>query len=149
MATKYVSQSATNGYLVGADTNDGSTKLLAKLTLESAMAAASNGDTIVLNDGVYTASTFFNVTKGLTINPETPYGAHLKRNGAQSRVLNVNYVGSVSLGKLVLDAEGNASTSPLSVINSGGLTSLTLDGTRLSNTGSGAAAAPHLLPTEV
>lgn len=141
MATKYVSQTATNGYSLGSDANDGSTKLLAKLTLEAAMSVASTGDTIILNDGTYTATTFFNVTKGLTINPETPYGAVLKRNGAQTRVMNTNFVGGITLGKLALDAEDNASTSALSASASGGLTTLTLNGTKLKNTGAGAAAA--------
>lgn len=141
MAIKYVSQAATNGYVVGSDANDGSTKVLAKLTLDSAMSAAGIGDTIIINDGTYTSATFFNVIKALTINPENDYGVVLKRTGAQIRVLNVNCVGTVNLGKLVLDAEDNASTSSLSVSNAAGLTTLGLNGTKLKNTGAGAAAA--------
>lgn len=141
MATKYVSQTATNGYQIGNDANDGSTKALAKLTIESAMAAASSGDTIVLNDGVYVAATFFNVAKGLTIDSENPYGATLKRNGAQTRVVNINFVGSVTLGQVVIDAEENASTAALTSSAAGGTTTLTLNKTKLKDPGAGAAAA--------
>lgn len=138
MTILYVSQSATNGYAVGADTNSGTSEATPKLTLDGAMSAAVNGDTIVINDGIYTSATFFSLTKGLTIRAETDYGVVLRRTGAQSRVLNVNYAGSVTLGKIVLDAEGNAGTSPLSSSAAASATTLTLAGTKLRNAGAGA-----------
>lgn len=141
MTTYYVSQTATNGYVVGADANAGTSKAAPKLTLDAAMTAAANGDTIILNDGVYTSGTFFNVQKGLTLLPETDYGAVLKRTGAQSRVMNVNYAGAVTLGKLVLDAEGNANTAPLTSSAAASITTLSLLGTKLKDAGNGAAAA--------
>lgn len=145
MATKYVSQTATNGYQVGNDANNGSTKSLAKLTLESAISEASSGDTIVINDGEYVAASFYNITKSLTINPENPYGTTLKRTGAQIRVLNINVVGAVTLGALVLDAEESANTSAISSSTiAGGNIALTLNKTKLKNPGSGAAAASFL-----
>lgn len=139
MATKYVSQTESNGYLVGSDSNNGSTKSLAKLTIESAIAAAADGDTIVINDGTYVAATYFSTTKSLTINPENEYAVTLKRTGAQARVFNISLVGSITLGKLVIDAENNSSTNCIYVANGAGRTTLTLNGTKTQNAGSGAA----------
>lgn len=141
MTILYVSQTATNGYAIGADFNNGTSKATPKLSLDGAISAAANGDTIIINDGIYTSGTFFNVTKALTINPETDYGAVLKRTGAQTRVMNVNYAGAVTLGKIVLDAEGSANTSSLTSSAAGSLTTITLAGTKLRNPGNGAASA--------
>lgn len=141
MPTIYVSQTATNGYAIGADANNGTSKATPKLTLDGAMSAAANGDTIVINDGIYTSGTFFNITKALTINSETDYGAVLRRTGAQTRVANINYAGAVTLGKLVLDAENTANVAPLTSSAAGSQTTLTLNGTKLRNPGNGAASA--------
>lgn len=141
MPTFYVSQTATNSYSVGNDVNSGTSKALAKLTLDGAMTAAASGDNIIVNDGTYTSGTFFNITKGLTITPETPYGVVLRRTGAQTRVVNINYGGAVTLGKIILDAENTANVAPLTSSAAGSQTTLTLNGTKLRNPGNGAASA--------
>lgn len=137
MATKYVSQTATNGYAVGSDANDGSTKDLAKLTLESAITAATAADTIVMNDGTYTAATYFDVAKALTINAETDYGVTLKCTGAVGQVIRVGAAGvEIKLGKMIIDAESNASASCVG-LNGTTARTVTLNGTRLRNPGAG------------
>jgi hypothetical protein len=135
MPTKYVSKTATNGYAIGSDANDGSTKALAKLTLEAAITAAAAGDIIVINDGTYTAATYYDVAKALTINAETDYGVTLKCTGAVAQVIRVGVAGmEIKLGKLIIDAESNASASCVG-INGTTARTVTLDGTRLTNPG--------------
>lgn len=139
MAIKYVSQTATNGYAVGIDSNDGSTKALAKLTLEAAITVASANDTIIVNDGVYTSATYFNITKNLTINPENPGAVTLKRTGVQTEVVYMRVSGcALTLGALIIDAEGNANTNCVGTDVSGNR-SLTLNGTILRNPGTAKA----------
>ena len=142
MATVYVSQTATNGYSVGSDANSyaaAQSKASPKLTLESALSAALSGDTIVLNDGTYTAATYFGITKPLAIAAENDYAVTLKRTGAQARVVNMVVAGSVSLGKIVVDGETNSGTNCLYVAAAASRTSLNLSGTMLKDAGSGGA----------
>lgn len=137
MATKYVSQTTANGYAVGSDANDGSTKALAKLTLEAAITAATAADTIVMNDGTYTAATYFDVAKALTINSETDYGTTIKCTGAVGQVIRVGAAGvEIKLGKMIIDAESNAAASCVGLYGTTART-VTLNGTRLRNPGAG------------
>lgn len=109
MANIYVSQSATNGYIVGADTNDGSDKQHAVLTPAKALTLAAIGDTIIINDGVYAAPAspgYWDLNKTLTINPENAGQATLKGDGAYtSRLFNVQAASAftVTMGGLILD----------------------------------------------
>ena len=67
-ATYYVSQVATNGYVIGNDSNDGLSKGTAKLTIGSAVTAASAGDTVYLNDGTYNfGAGVLNINKGISL----------------------------------------------------------------------------------
>lgn len=135
MAIKYVSQTATNGYEIGSDANNGSTKSLAYLTLDAAITGAAASDTVILNDGTYTAATFFDVAKALTINPENAGLVTLKCTGAVGQVIRVGVAGNtITLGALIIDAELNAAASCLAV---NGITArgVTLNGTTLKNPG--------------
>lgn len=135
MAIKYVSQTATNGYAIGSDANDGSTKALAKLTLEAAITAATAGDTVILNDGTYTAATYYDVAKALTINPEIAGMVTLKCTGAVGQVLRVGVAGgTIALGALIVDAESNSAASCVA-INGTTARGVTLNGTILKNPG--------------
>lgn len=94
-ATYYVSNAATNGYIVGVDTNDGTAKDAAVLTLEKAFTLVANGDTIRLNDGIYTAPTtpgYWSLTKsGIILSPENPLGVFLRSNETYAvRMFNIN-----------------------------------------------------------
>ena len=131
----YVSQVATNGYVVGNDANDGLTKATAKLTIDTAItgaaATAAAGDTIVLNDGTYTAvaATFFNLTKSLIFAAENAGQAILKPTAASAPSRVINAGGDLTLGAIVLDGDLTAT---------GGVTfsvagTLTLNGTVIRN----------------
>lgn len=54
MTDRYVSNTATNGYVVGNDSNDGLGKSTPLLTLGAALASASDNDVIYVNAGTYT-----------------------------------------------------------------------------------------------
>ena len=56
MATYYVSKSNANsslGYVVGNDSNNGTSPGTPWLTISKAVATATDGDTIYVNDGTY------------------------------------------------------------------------------------------------
>lgn len=146
MPTIYVSQTAsTSGGItfgVGSDSNtyvQAQSPLTPLLTLDTAvngaLAKAVTGDTIIINDGTYTAGTFFSITnKNLTINPATAGQVVFKRTGAQTRVLNIdNSAGTTTLGALVIDAENNSGTGGITVASVASLTTITLNGTIIRN----------------
>lgn len=146
MPTIYVSQTAsTSGGItfgVGSDANtyvQAQNPLTPLLTLDTAVngaiAKAVTGDTIIINDGTYTAGTFFNVAnKNLTINPATAGQVVFKRTGAQTRVLNIDNTGGTTvLGALIIDAENNSTTAGISVASVAALTTITLNGTIIRN----------------
>lgn len=137
MTTRYVSQTATNGYVVGNDSNTGLSKALSKLTITSAISASSNGDVIIINDGSYTAATFFDVTAGLSLQAETDHAVTLKCAAGQAQVIRVGSAGqTITIGKLVIDAESNAAASCIGV-NGTTARALALSGTLLRNPGTG------------
>ncbi len=110
MAILYVSKTATNGYVVGNDANNGTSKALAKLTVASAITAAVNGDEIKVNDGTYSHATFFNTSsKGITINPENAYKVTLDGTDA-TQVLQCGHTAGLTLtiGALILDGKNTA-----------------------------------------
>jgi len=147
MSTKYVSKTDTNGYSIGNDGNSGTSKTLPYLTLDAAIAGASAGDTIIINGGTYTAATYYNVDKALTINPEPGTTVTLKRTGAVTRVMNIFSTDAVTLGSITLDAEDTASCHALTISTMATPPKITLQSTRLLNAGSGAQAI--LLPAKI
>lgn len=108
MATRYVSQTATNGYIIGVDTNDGLTKGAAKLTLESALSASTAGDTVIINDGLYTPTTLYTVANGVTIQPENAMAVELRGVAGQAAVTNITHSGSgtTTIGPIYVNANG-------------------------------------------
>lgn len=145
MAIRYVSNSADNGYALGVDTPGGLTKQTAWLTLDYALANAAPTDQIFLNGGaapafllapagglnVYTAATFFNITKQLDlIGDNFPT---LKRTGAVTRVLNVNVQATVNIQDVILDGENTASLSTLTISNQVGRFAVNVTGVKMIN----------------
>lgn len=112
MATYYVSQSTANGYSVGIDTNNGTSKATPFLTLGKALSVWAANDSIVVNDGVYTATdggfgNFFSATRGGgSITPETYRGATLKGIAGQTRTINIGIPVSttINIGAFIIDA---------------------------------------------
>lgn len=133
-ATYYVSNSTANGWAMGDDSRSTAQAVSTNtpwLTISGAQAKASNGDTIIVNDGIYTensGSGFLNLDRGLTIQPFTDYGVTI-RSTATSRVLNLSAGNAdITLGKLIIDGEESRNWG----INIGQVGSLTLDGTKIS-----------------
>lgn len=111
MATVYVSQSTQNGYVVGSDVNDGAAKATPKLTVEGAIAAASTGDTIKINSGVYTHASYFDTgAKALTFSPEVDDTVELRATtataGAAVLVMQTPAAGAAAIGKIKINARG-------------------------------------------
>lgn len=76
----HVSNTATNGYILGNDNNNGTSKQLAVLTLERALAIAIDGSIIKINNGIYQPPTinYWTITKSAHLIPETPKGVILQ-----------------------------------------------------------------------
>lgn len=82
MATYFVSTSATNGFTVGNDGNQGVHKTSPFLTLIRAIEVAQNGDTIHLNDGSWQYSTHGkHLQKGVIIQAENDYKSTIAPDG--------------------------------------------------------------------
>lgn len=158
-ATYYVSTEATNGYVVGNDSNAGTAKGTAKLSLccaaGSAIGTASAGDTIYVNGAsveASTNSTRAEVSKALTILPEPGTTVELYDTNATS-VLYVSHdtTATTTIGAFVVNAGTNsndyaveranptcASNQPTLVLNGtimrGGDVGLLLDSARCGTT---------------
>lgn len=145
MTIKYVSNTASNGYVVGNDANNGTSPSTPYLTLDFALAHVSNGDTINVNDGTQTAATFFSITNGITLRTVTDYGTTLVAGaGTTSRVINVIAASSiaVNIGKFIVDTLGLTTSG---IVNNSGTTSETiLSGTKLQNSGASGTTAQLL-----
>lgn len=109
-ATVYVSNSASNEYSLGSDSNSyvlSQNKATPKLSLTSAISAAVAGDTIVLNNGTYVEPGIIIIGKALTINGESDYGVTLQVTGTPTYLVAPT-VGGVTLGKVIVDAQNIA-----------------------------------------
>lgn len=138
--TYYVSQSTANGYASGNDANNGTAKATPYLTVGKANSVVANGDTIILNDGTYLTTdgaqgaTQLNITKGVTINPETTLGATIQGTSTTSPIqVAVTTSTTVTLGAIVIDAQGTASRGI--VYTDGGTVTpaLVFNGTKIIN----------------
>ncbi|WP_376092724.1 hypothetical protein ACE7GA_24195 [Roseomonas sp. CCTCC AB2023176] len=132
MSTIYVSASVANGIPAGNDrTGDGSLER-PFATLERAHGAAQSGDTLMLNDGVYSPTKTFEITKSLSIQGVTDYGATIRGVAGQSRVIGIDEGegGAVTIGKIVVDG-ANTTASLFTLRDQTVPYNLTLDGTRL------------------
>lgn len=106
----YVSNAATNGYVVGDDANTGASKAAPFLTYGKAVSMYSAGDTIHLNDGDYlttdgaNGATYITLTKAVTILPESLHGVKItSTNATYNHYVNPSATGSYIFGGLVLD----------------------------------------------
>lgn len=110
--TRFVSAAATNGYAVGANAGNGNTKAAPWLTLDYAIATASPGDVIEVNDGTYQSATFYNQNgKTLTIQARRLGGVILQAAAGQTRIVHAipNVAGArmLTLTNLILDGLNN------------------------------------------
>src|SRR3989339_491046 len=137
-ATIYVSNTASNSYSIGNDSNtyvQSQNKATPKLTLTGAEAVVLNGDTIILNDGIYNEASYvmFNVPN-ITVNAENDYLAIIQNGAvAGARVIHQNNLGSnLTIGKITLDGN-NDDTSCYTSDSVTNVNGLTINGTKCLN----------------
>lgn len=138
MTTRYVSNSTANGYAVGVNSGAGTSKSAPWLTLAYAIANCTAGDTIVLNDGAYSETTYLNPTKAnLIINGETDYGATftVTTAGVSARTIYQNASATgLTLGKIIIDSSGGGGQNfAIQADISTAVPALTIHGTKLKN----------------
>ena len=108
VADYYVSGAASNGYVIGDNSNSGTSREEPWLTLDKAVESAPSGSVIALNDGTYTAATYYHIVKSLEIIAENRGQAVLKQNG-QARVIHLRDTSggdrTLRLSGLVIDGE--------------------------------------------
>lgn len=138
-ATYYVSQTATNGYQIGVDTNNGTAKGTPFLTIGKARATYAAGDTIYINDGTYlttdggSGATSLTLSKTVTILPETSLGATIQGTNATYTVyLNPSENAVFTLGAIIIDGRNTAQRC-VSLNTTAFTSSIYLTGTRLLN----------------
>lgn len=139
--TLYVSQTATNGYSVGVDANDGKTKGTPKLSVSEAVKVANAGDTIIVNDGVYTNTKTLVVNKAMTLKPENDHTVTLKVADGQARVITLTGDGAKELGAFILEATGGAGIINFANAPAAADAKVVLNKTRLKVSGAGVDAA--------
>lgn len=123
----YVSSEATNGFVVGNDSNSGLSKAAAKLTLNGAFTAAAAGDTIIINDSATPYNgTLSNLTKSITILPWTARGVTIQTNGAYTLRISAP---NITIGAVIIDTNGVGSSAIRSL--SGDVNGLRLIGTKM------------------
>ena len=135
----YVSNAETNGYLIGNDTNTGASKTLPFLTYGKAVNAATNGDTIHLNDGSYlttdgpNGAAYITLTKAVTITPETPLGVTItSTNATYNHYINPSAAGTYTFGAVILDCN-NVSAIAVMVNNTAYSPTFAFSGTKFLN----------------
>jgi len=150
MATYYVSKSNANsslGYVVGNDSNNGTSPGTPWLTISKAVATATDGDTIYVNDGTYVdlelgATSVIAVpsTKSLKMYPVTPYGVTVQSTAASAQVVSLTGTSTneTIFGKFIIDCEipgapGTYQPTGLVIPNTTGDCTLTLAGTHIRN----------------
>lgn len=106
--TYYVSQTADNGYAVGNNGNNGTSKSTPRLTIESAYGTAVTGDTIIINPAIYIHASNFDAgaTKGLTIACELSSGCILRAtSGNQVWTVQTPAAGAMVFLDITFDAQ--------------------------------------------
>ena len=145
MADAFVSQTATNGYVVGDDANDGLSESTPKLTIESAITAVGIGDTININDGTYVDATnyLFSSKASVAFMPVNDYAVTIQGVAGQTRVVHVA-ASNNTFGKVIIDANSNISRC-ITVAST--VTGTTFSGTKF--TGATESVSSSILGTNV
>jgi hypothetical protein len=143
-ATYYVSKTATNGYAIGNDSNNGTSKSTPFLSIFKAYSVTvTNQDTIYVNDGAYDGAEgvgnvegFFRLEKGITLLPENAGQVTLTAASGAGLVIYAKLLASASttIGAFNIDAGGVGYANGSVYYNPQGAgASLTLNGTSLIN----------------
>jgi hypothetical protein len=132
MATYYVSNEASNGYIVGNDTTGDGSAGNPWLTIEKSYGSGASGDTVYVNGTAHTAATVFTLSKGITYLPTTDYGVTLKAAAGQSQVISITISTAVTatFGKFIIDSENDSARRCVLVSASATKYGLTFTGTK-------------------
>jgi len=139
-ATYYVSQSATNGYQIGADTNAGTSKDAPFLTVGKAVATATTaGDSIVLNDGDYLSTdgangaTCITIIKPISVTGETYRGATITTTSTDYSIyINPSASGIYTIGQININSD-NKGLSGIRFVDTAHSNTLVIAGTTVIN----------------
>ncbi|WP_159350360.1 beta strand repeat-containing protein [Roseomonas harenae] len=141
MSSFYVSATAANGIAAGNDQTGNGSRERPWATIGRARMAAANGDTVYLNDGIYSPSDgVYAPAKTLEISNSVSwmgvrdYGATIRGVAGQSRVVGISedQAGTVTFGKINIDG-ANGTTSLITLNSQASTYGIRLDGTRLLN----------------
>lgn len=133
MATWYVSNQASNGYIVGNDTTGNGSAGNPYLTIAKAISVAANtGDTIYVN-GANHASAPINVTKAVNLQPTVAYGTTITGSNV-TRNFNINHAfgGTNTFGAFIID-QNNVCATAIQLTASAVKYNIVFQGTRLVN----------------
>ena len=132
-ATYYVSTTTVNGFGAASDSNNGTSSSTPWLTLSHANSTVADGDSVIVNDGLYPANGIF-VSKGYTLNPLNPYAVTLHSNTLYAFEPVITDGSTLTIGKLIIDMQNQAATYGILPANESTLYGLTLNGTEIINT---------------
>jgi P pilus assembly chaperone PapD len=134
MSTFYVSATTANGIPAGNDLTGNGSRERPWATIDRANAAAGNGDTVYLNDGVYSPAKTLEISNGVSWQAIRDYRATIRGAAGQSRIIGISedQGGTVTFGRIVIDG-GNSNTSLIRVNDQSAPYTLQLNGTRLLN----------------
>lgn len=139
-ATVYVSASAVNGIPAGNDTTGTGAIGAPWASMTKAFSTAVSGDTIMCNDGTYSAATTYAISaKSFTINGVTDYGCVLTASTGASaaQVLHFSFSGgSLILGRIVIDGladTGFPTNNGITITDTAAAVTITLNQTRIRN----------------
>jgi hypothetical protein len=133
----FVSSVTANGIPVGNDATATGSIANPYLTIDAAYTAAAAGKVILLNGlasapADYRHATFLNISKAITVDAVTPYGASVSSTTTSSRAVNFSPAPGVvvNIGKIIIDGRG---LCPSAVTNSGGAYTVNFNATKFLN----------------
>ena len=135
MAILYVSNSATNGFAVGDDANSGTDPVSdCVLTITRGLAVAGAGDTIYINDGTYSETSYIApADANLTITPYSEHGVTVKAASGATRVMHIAAAATgITVGAIALDAQATQDYA-ITLDSGAAVDAVTLSGTKLLN----------------
>lgn len=133
MAIWYVSNQASNGYIVGNDTTGNGSAGNPYLTIAKANAVAANtGDTVYVNGATH-LSIPLNLTKAINLQPTVAYGTTILGSNA-TRNINLSHAfgGTNTFGAFILD-QANTCGTAVQVTASAVKYNIVFQGTRIVN----------------
>lgn len=114
-ATYYISQSTTNGYLIGNDANGCTNQTTdACLTIARGISVSVHGDTVMVNDGTYNqGASSLAVNKNISLLPVTPLGVTVTSDNT-TQTVNISPAddaNNLTVGAIIINAQSTAAAA--------------------------------------